>query len=103
MGLCTSTATLYLALTDTKACGVIRSVRPSGIRPLQEIQAPIVLDSLNCNGTEERLVDCPGATETYPDYAYYYTDLTGGCSSVSAQFARVACGTLTAPGVSGFP
>ena len=62
--------------------------------PPQDILAPIVLDNLNCTGTEERLVDCSGATEPYTDYAYDFTNLKGGCSSVAAQFAFVACGTL---------
>lgn len=66
----------------------------------QDVLAPIVLDNLNCTGTEERLLDCPGATEPYPEYAYYYEMLAprGGCSSVRAQFAFVECETLDGPG-----
>lgn len=71
---------------------------------MQDVVAPIVLDNLNCTGTEPRLVDCPAPVEDdynlfRPgfDYTYTYSYLVNsrspGCDAVLGTYAVVACGT----------
>lgn len=70
---------------------------------LQDFIAPIALENLNCTGAEERLVDCPGATETeYSDYVYLYQGsgaTIGTCDPVQGTFAFVSCGPATGTGM----
>lgn len=66
---------------------------------VQDAVAPVVLQDLNCTGTEKRLVDCPGTLED--DYLYsfsfeytYIPDSRGiGCDPLQGTYAVVACGT----------
>ena len=71
---------------------------------MQAILAPMVLENLNCTGTEERIIDCPvSQDDDYafdPDYVYVYSavNTNDGCDPLQATYAFVACGTATGPG-----
>ena len=64
----------------------------------------MVLENLNCTGTEERLIDCPVSQDA--DYGfdpgYFDVDspfpIGSGCDPLRATYAFVACGTATGPG-----
>ena len=68
---------------------------------MQDVRAPFVLENLECSGTEERLLDCPGPTlddAPYPaqDYTYYDTEYDDRlCSAGGSNYAFVACGMLS--------
>lgn len=63
-----------------------------------QVLAPFVLDNLNCTGSEERLLDCPGATgQPYDDYVNEYR-IVGNCDPLGGTYAFVACGTEVGPG-----
>ena len=78
---------------------------------MQELFAPFVLENLDCDGSEERLVDCPGAMveRSYPgdpnaySTAYEVAVRVSGCENTvtSAASLFVACGTLSGPGANG--
>eukprot|EP00892_Ulva_mutabilis_P004970 jgi/Ulvmu1/2845/UM144_0010.1 len=58
-------------------------------------RAPFVLENLNCNGTESRLLECPGFMgEAVQDYSY--EPLLAICDPAGSAPAFVACGTLNA-------
>lgn len=76
--------------------------------------APFVLENLDCDGTEERLLDCPGpramtelnylahnnaddAYDTPISYYYNGASFPDGCGNVFST-AMVACGMLSGPG-----
>ena len=70
----------------------------------EAVEAPFVLENLDCSGSEARLVDCAEAVEeyesTYPleiDFDYYERR-SKRCDLEFAPYAYVACGTLTEPG-----
>ena len=68
------------------------------------MDAPFVLQDLGCSGSEERLVDCPGAIDDQGvpyllDYQFeYYAQQARACNPDRQPFAYVACGTITAQG-----
>eukprot|EP00892_Ulva_mutabilis_P007859 jgi/Ulvmu1/5445/UM223_0006.1 len=77
---------------------------------VQEVQAPFVLDVLGCTGAEERLVDCPAATDTLSYESYNFGDddnprfvsvsITGlpcDADPRSEAYAFVACGMVSGP------
>lgn len=53
--------------------------------------APFVLGNLGCVGTEAALLDCPAADER---------SRRTTCDPQSNDYAYIACGTLSTPGVS---
>lgn len=71
----------------------------------------MVLENLNCSGTETRLVDCPGDMDEfetiYTDYdvagivfAYqYYGQFNSYCDPLRGTYAYVACGMTAGPGM----
>eukprot|EP00892_Ulva_mutabilis_P004962 jgi/Ulvmu1/2838/UM144_0002.1 len=75
----------------------------------QDFLAPMVLENLNCTGSEERLLECPGVMEgfetIYSDYSVtdirlgftYYGEFSMYCDPLRGTFAMVACGTSTGP------
>lgn len=77
---------------------------------VQNVLAPMVLENLNCSGTEPRLVDCPGDMDefetAYSDYDVrdirlgftYFGVLSTYCDPLQGTYAFVACGTLPSPG-----
>ena len=64
--------------------------------------APIVLENLECDGTEARLVDCPRiSAETAAEYEYSPYNIDGNtnnrCDPLLPNYAFVACGTTSGP------
>ena len=78
---------------------------------LQDVLAPIVLENLDCAGTETRLLDCPGSMDVvetvFTDYFLdeirfsfqYYGEFSTFCDPLRGTFAFVACGETVGPGV----
>lgn len=108
---------------DYQGCYPVKQVNEGLVTDMQEEIAPFALQYIGCAGNESRLVDCP---ETPPvdepvdyvpysfqdrDYVFgcggqqdyargdYFLDSVNGdvCDPYSANYARVACGALTAP------
>lgn len=80
------------------------------IQRLQGLRAPFVLENLNCSGTEERLLDCPGVMvdDPYgPFYEYYgnvyqYGRFPSVCDPLLGTYTIVACGNEIGPGAASF-
>lgn len=74
----------------------------------EEVEIPLVLESISCAGNEARLVDCSVGEDVY-DYPYsidydfsYYERQARVCNLEDAPYAYVACGTVTDQGVRRF-
>lgn len=98
-----------------RECKVERRSAGEGITReslLQGIRAPMVLENLDCSGTEMKLVDCPGAMDdvetVYTDYGVsairysfvYYGEFHTYCDPARGTYAFVACGQATESGAS---
>ena len=75
---------------------------------MQEVQAPFVLESLDCDGSEARLVDCPVSLEAPPGEPpggdeYAYTEAPTTCDPSGLSYAFVACGMAAAAAGPGLP
>ena len=65
---------------------------------MQDILAPMVLENLECIGTEARLVDCPRISpEAVADDDYSSYTQSSRCDPLQANYAFVACGTTSGP------
>ena len=60
--------------------------------PVQEVAAPFVLGEVQCDGTEERLVDCSAPARPREDF------LVQGCEPFTDTYAGVSCGSLAGVG-----
>lgn len=63
---------------------------------MQDILAPMVLENLECSGTEARLVDCPRiSAEAEADADYTSDTQSVRCDPLRPNYAFVACGTTS--------